>query len=94
MKQYPQLRADILKVGHHGSNTSTSPEFLQQLQPEAAVISAGKNNRYGHPVPETLAALTESETMIYRTDQQGMIYYEWQPFVKLGKLKTMIAFLE
>lgn len=94
MKQYPQLRADILKVGHHGSNTSTSPEFLQQLQPEAAVISAGKNNRYGHPVPETLAALTESETLIYRTDQQGMIYYEWQPFVKSGKLKTMIAFLE
>lgn len=94
IKQYPQLQADILKVGHHGSNTSTSPEFLQQLQPEAAVISAGKNNRYGHPVPETLDALAASETIIYRTDQQGMIYYEWHPFAKSGKLKTMIAFLE
>ncbi|EOH90178.1 DNA internalization-related competence protein ComEC/Rec2 [Enterococcus pallens] len=94
IKQYPQLQADVLKIGHHGSNTSTSPELLHQLQPEAAVISVGKNNRYGHPVPETLAALSESETVVYRTDQQGMVYYEWQPFAKSGKLKTMIAFLE
>ncbi|MEO1770704.1 DNA internalization-related competence protein ComEC/Rec2 [Candidatus Enterococcus ferrettii] len=94
LKLYPQLKADIFKVGHHGSNTSTSPELLHQLQPESAIISVGKNNRYGHPVPETLATLSESKTAIYRTDQQGMIYYEWQPFSKEKNLKTMIAFLE
>ncbi|MBO1307038.1 DNA internalization-related competence protein ComEC/Rec2 [Enterococcus sp. 669A] len=94
IQRYPQLQVDVLKIGHHGSKTSTSPAFVQQLQPESVVISAGKNNRYGHPAPETLATLEEAETTIYRTDQQGMIYYEWRPFWQAEKLKPRIAFLE
>ncbi|WP_438713944.1 DNA internalization-related competence protein ComEC/Rec2 [Enterococcus sp. AZ109] len=94
IKNYPKLQVDILKIGHHGSKTSTSPAFLKQLEPDEVVISAGKNNRYGHPASETLETLQAEETTIYRTDQQGMIYYEWYPFGQSEKLKTMIAFHE
>jgi len=65
------LKADILKIGHHGSNTSTSSEFLTAVAPEVAVISCGVNNRYGHPHQETLEKLKDIDT--YRTDQGGTI---------------------
>lgn len=64
------LSADVLKVGHHGSNTSTSAEFLQAVQPSLAIISVGENS-YGHPVPEVLERL--SGIQILRTDQNGDI---------------------
>jgi len=66
---YPDV--DVLKVGHHGSSTSTSVEFVQTINPEYAVISCGKNNEYGHPTPETLNAL--DGCWIYRTDLLGNI---------------------
>lgn len=66
---------DILKVGHHGSKTSTSPEFLQMVRPEISVISSGKNNQFGHPNPETLAALRTHSSLIYRTDEHGTLHF-------------------
>lgn len=65
---------DILKVGHHGSRTSSSIEFINEINPEYSIISVGKNNRYGHPNKEVLDALEESK--IYRTDQNGSIMFK------------------
>lgn len=67
------LKADVLKVGHHGSNTSTSQQFLQRVQPQIAVISAGKDNSYGHPHKEVLVRLKKAGVKILRTDEQGHI---------------------
>ncbi|MBC1543966.1 DNA internalization-related competence protein ComEC/Rec2 [Listeria cossartiae] len=69
------MKADILKVGHHGSKTSTSKEFIEQVQPTFAIISCGVENRFGHPHAETLNTLEEAETTILRTDLQGEIIY-------------------
>ena len=66
------LGADILKVAHHGSNLSTSYSFLQEVQPQKAIISVG-TNPYGHPAPETLSRLIDIETDIWRTDLIGTI---------------------
>ena len=68
------LKADVLKVAHHGSNTSNSPEFLAKVNPKYAVISCGKGNRYGHPNQETLDELSHQNIEeLYRTDLQGTI---------------------
>lgn len=69
------LQSDILKVGHHGSNTSTSAAFLKVVAPEYAAISCGVNNRYGHPRPETLTALSGANIKTFRTDQLGTILF-------------------
>jgi len=73
LQRFPQLKADVLKAGHHGSKGSSSPEFLEQIQPKLALISAGQNNRYRHPHQETLQRFEKFNTTIYRTDQQGAI---------------------
>lgn len=65
--------ADVLKVAHHGSKTSTSAEWLDWLRPKVSVISVGQYNSYGHPNPGVLERLTESGSAIYRTDQMGEI---------------------
>jgi competence protein ComEC len=67
------LRAQILKVAHHGSRTGSSAEFLQAVQPSLALISAGRDNRFGHPHPEVLQRLAAVGAEICRTDQQGTI---------------------
>lgn len=67
-----ELSADVLKVGHHGANTSTSDAFLKKVQPKFAVISVGKNS-YGHPTAETLAKLAKQKAKIYRTDKNGTV---------------------
>ena len=64
---------DVLKVGHHGSKTSTSEEFIEQVLPEIAIISAGKDNYYGHPADETLETLEKYDIRILRTDEDGDI---------------------
>lgn len=92
LNQYPQLKTDFLKVGHHGSNTSTGQAFVEQLQPKYAIISVGRTNRYGHPTAETLQQLTKVRAKIFRTDQQGMIYYQWDPLTKRGRIKVLIDF--
>jgi competence protein ComEC len=67
------LRADVLKVGHHGSRTSSSAPFLAAVGAREAVISVGRRNRFGHPSPGTLAALTATGARVWRTDLQGAI---------------------
>lgn len=67
------LNADVLKVGHHGSYTSTSEEFLSEVSPLLAVISCGADNSYGHPHKDVVDLLEEYEVNIRRTDKQGNV---------------------
>ncbi len=67
------LRADVLKVGHHGSDTSSDEAFLQAVSPKYAIISCGFLNQYNHPAPEVLARLSELDVQVYRTDINGAI---------------------
>ena len=69
----PDLSADVLKVGHHGSRTSSTPEFLDAVGAKLAVISVGAGNRYGHPDAGVIAALAERGASVLRTDQLGSI---------------------
>lgn len=68
------IESTVLKVGHHGSNTSTSQTFLDAVSPTYAVISCGKDNSYGHPHSETLAKLASAGVEVFRTDELGDIY--------------------
>nr|WP_268064259.1 ComEC/Rec2 family competence protein [Clostridium estertheticum] len=67
------LSADVLKVGHHGSDTSTSDAFLSKVNPKYAVISCGKNNDYGHPHKSTMDKLQAKGIAVYRSDESGTI---------------------
>lgn len=67
------MSADVLKVGHHGSRTSTTEEFLEEVSPRYAVISCGTDNDYGHPHKETINLLEDFNVEYYRTDLQGTI---------------------
>ena len=75
MEHYPTLTCDILKVGHHGSDTATSNEFIKYLNPKVAVISCGKNNFFGHPAKNVLAILNANQVQIRRTDLEGTITF-------------------
>ncbi|MDM5313278.1 DNA internalization-related competence protein ComEC/Rec2 [Peribacillus frigoritolerans] len=77
LRTFPQLQADILKVGHHGSKTSSSAPFLEQLQPKAALISVGKDNRYGHPHGDVIGNLEGNGIKVFRTDEDGSIIYKY-----------------
>src|SRR6266513_672694 len=66
-------RVDLLKVGHHGSRSATSDEWLDELAPREAVISVGRNNHYGHPAPEVLERLARHGVTVFRTDRSGTI---------------------
>lgn len=67
------LSATVLKVGHHGSDTSTSYPFLREIMPEYAVIQVGKGNSYGHPTEDTLSKLRDAGVKVYRNDLQGTV---------------------
>ena len=73
---------DVLKVGHHGSKTSSSKAFIDEINPKYVVISVGKNNRYVHPNKEVLYNLNNSK--VYRTDQDGSVVFK----IKKNKLET------
>ena len=79
--KYNLSNIDVLKVGHHGSKTSSSRTFIDEINPKYSIISVGKNNRYGHPNKEVLNTLEDSK--IYRTDQDGSIIFK----IKNNKLK-------
>ena len=81
LEKYNLKDVDFLKVGHHGSNTSSSEEFINSINPKYSLISVGKNNRYGHPNKEVLDTLNDSK--IYRTDQDGSIMFK----IKKDKLQ-------
>ena len=74
LDKYNLPDVDVLKVGHHGSKTSSSNEFINEINPKYSIISVGKNNRYGHPNKEVLDNLEKSK--IYRTDKQGSIMFK------------------
>jgi competence protein ComEC len=79
-------RGGLLKVGHHGSRTSTSSDFLDRVEPEAAVISCGSGNRFGHPHPEALERLASRGVRLFRTDRHGAVIVqarEWGAEVRL-----------
>ena len=71
ISKYNLKNIDFLKVGHHGSNTSSSKEFIDSINTKYSLISVGKNNKYGHPKKEVLDILKNSK--IYRTDRDGGI---------------------
>ena len=72
------LHAVLYKAGHHGSSTSSSEALLSAVQPQAAVISCGRDNDYGHPHAEVLRRLAAYGVDVYRTDEQGTITFTWQ----------------
>src|SRR5260221_364234 len=67
------LRADVLKVGHHGSSTSTTADFLDAVHPRVALVSVGAHNMYGHPNLEVLDALHDAGALTLRTDRVGTV---------------------
>jgi competence protein ComEC len=77
VNNFPNVTIDILKVGHHGSKTSSAEIFLKHYKPKIALISAGEKNRFGHPHRETMERLTNIGSAIYRTDLQGQITYRF-----------------
>ena len=81
IEKYNLKDIDVLKVGHHGSKTSSSKIFIDEINPKYSIISVGKNNRYGHPNKEALDNL--EDTKIYRTDIDGSIMFK----IKNNKLK-------
>ena len=81
LEKYNMSNIDVLKVGHHGSTTSSSKKFIDEINPKYGVISVGKNNKYGHPNKEVLNNLSDSK--IYRTDEDGSILFK----IKNNKLK-------
>ena len=81
LNKYNLPNIDVLKVGHHGSKTSSSNEFINEINPKYSIISVGKNNRYGHPNKEVLENLEDSN--VYRTDIDGSIMFK----IKNNKLK-------
>ena len=81
LEKYNLSNIDVLKVGHHGSKTSSDKNFIDEMAPKYSVISVGKNNRYGHPNKKVLNNLDGSR--IYRTDQDGIIMFK----IKNDKLK-------
>lgn len=70
-----ELKCDVLKIAHNGSDTSTSEEFLERADPQIAVISVGKNNEYGHPKKKIIGRLLHSDILIYRTDYDGTVSF-------------------
>lgn len=86
---YPEIRADILKVAHHGSDTSTSEELLTHTQPFLAFISAGVNNQYGHPHAEVLDLLNQHSVPYLSTEMVGAVQLTYHP-LKGYRIRTVI----
>ncbi|WP_235440474.1 ComEC/Rec2 family competence protein [Paenibacillus sp. DMB20] len=81
---------DVLKIGHHGSKTSTSAEWLAAWKPKTAVISAGVNNMYRHPHPDVVARIKRYDALIFRTDLQGEVQMKVSPKGGIS-LRTKLA---
>lgn len=90
MREFPNLKADLLKLGHHGSRTSSSQAFIDVLRPKLAFISAGEHNTYGHPSPETLNRLKMAHIPFWSTKDQGAIQLTYHPLWG-WQIKTAIA---
>jgi competence protein ComEC len=73
LKEYSTIRADVLKLGHHGSKTSSSFEFLNQIEPQIGLVSVGKNNHYGHPDSSVITHCTQLGIHVLMTKDVGMV---------------------
>lgn len=83
LKRHPDIKCDILKVGHHGSDTSSSPAFLEAIQPFMALISCGLGNEYGHPSPKTIENLSNAGVkIVHITAEEGTIVIPFSPVDK------------
>jgi competence protein ComEC len=87
-KPETELRADVLKVGHHGSKNSTMPDFLAAVRPRMAIICAGEENPYGYPSPALLERLQNAGVSVYRTDRDGAVR-----IVTAGEALTVSCFV-
>ncbi|QLL70303.1 DNA internalization-related competence protein ComEC/Rec2 [Lactobacillus sp. 3B(2020)] len=88
IKKYPPVQADIVKLGHHGSKTASDPQYLSHLHPQLAIISAGRQNRYGHPNQETIQTLKRIGCPFMSTQNRGMITYQY--WGKRGSIITKL----
>src|SRR5699024_2016772 len=88
LEDFPNLTFDILKVAHHGSNTSTDPSFAKKTN-QVALVSVGSHNTYGHPTKEVIDTLHEESLTIYRTDIHGAVQYRFK-----GEKGVFVPFLE
>ena len=70
------LESEVLKLGHHGSHTSSAKEFLAAVEPEFAVVSAGADNRYGHPDPAVVARVRKAGARVVNTAEMGTIIFQ------------------
>jgi competence protein ComEC len=86
-----RLHADLLKLGHHGSRTSTGRAWLDRVRPSVAVVSVGLRNRFGHPHPTTLSRLAEAHVPVYRTDELGSV--EWSTNGSTVTLRTAATYV-
>jgi competence protein ComEC len=77
MEPLENWSSQVMKVGHHGSKTSSDPSWLSVVHPRYAVVSCGLNNMYGHPAPQTLSRLQTTGAKIFRTDLQGDIEFDY-----------------
>ena len=75
LEKHKDIHSTVLKVGHHGSDTSTSEEFLRAVAPRYAAIGVGADNSFGHPKPSVLQRLQEQEVKVWRTDLDGEISF-------------------
>ncbi|WP_179295533.1 DNA internalization-related competence protein ComEC/Rec2 [Bacillus sp. FJAT-45350] len=90
IREYKGLTIDVLKVGHHGSRTSSTEEFVSYLSPKVALVSAGRGNRFGHPSSEVIERFENNRIRIYRTDLHGAVRYEFRDDV--GRFRTRQAY--
>lgn len=88
MQTYPSLRADILKVGHHGSKSSSSAPFIHSLHPQIGLISCGAHNFYGHPSPETISTFQQEGVLVLDTPTTGAVDIKCTNFARFYKTAT------
>ena len=67
------IKADVIKLGHHGSSTSSTSNYIDAVDPDYAIVMAGEGNKYGHPHKEVVALMNEKGITLYRTDRNGTI---------------------
>ena len=84
------LNSTILKVGHHGSKTSSIQEFIEIVKPKIALIGVGKNNKFDHPNNQVIERLEKYNGRIYRTDENGEISITVNPKGKITNIKVLI----
>ncbi len=87
------LRAEVLKVGHHGSAYSSSPEFIAAVHPACAIISVGRHNLFGHPAPTTIEKLDDCGIQIFRTDENGAVSITTDGSLRTVHIQTTVAHL-